>query len=226
MYEAKKFDKSLRLFEMIIPAYRGKPQMERIQFMISQSYLNTKDYSNAAYYFEKFAKNYPKSSKREEASFNGAKCLFFASPKYSVDQTVTKEALAAFQKHINMFPDSKYLPESNEMVKKLQSKLEKKAFNIAKQYYEIGYYTSAIVAFDNMTSQYFGTIYREDVFFFKFKSSYELSVRSTFTKKYKRLLAAEKAYQKLEKNYPESKYLKESQDLLKKVQEEIALILS
>lgn len=34
LYEAKKFSKALRLFEMITPAYKGKPQMERIQFMV------------------------------------------------------------------------------------------------------------------------------------------------------------------------------------------------
>ncbi|MEI6865182.1 outer membrane protein assembly factor BamD [Flavicella sp.] len=226
MYEAKNFNKSLRLFEMITSAYKGKPQMERIQFMIAQSYFNTKDYANAAYYFEKFTNNYPNSSKREEASFNGAKCQFLASPKYSVDQTVTKEALVAFQRYINTYPDSERLQEANEMVNQLQYKLETKAFNIAKQYYDIGYYTSAVVAFDNMISKYFGTVYREEVFFYKFKSAYELSVRSAITKKYKRLVDAEKAYNKLEKNYPESKYLKESQSLLKKVQEEIALILS
>jgi outer membrane protein assembly factor BamD len=226
MYDAKKFDKSLRLFEMITPAYKGKPQMERIQFMVSQSYMNTKDYANAAYYFEKFASNYPKSSKRQEATFNGAKCHFLASPKYSVDQTETKEALVAFQKYINAYPDSKHLSEANEMVRQLQYKLETKAFKIAKQYFDIGYYTSAVVAFDNMTSQYLGTVYREEAFFYKFKSAYELSMRSSFTKKYNRLLAAEKAYGKLERSYPDSKYIKESQDLLKKVQKELALILS
>ena len=42
MYEAKKYSKALRLFEKITPSYRGKPQMERIQFMVAQSNFNTK----------------------------------------------------------------------------------------------------------------------------------------------------------------------------------------
>ena len=45
MYESNKFGKALRLFEKITPAYRGKPQMERISFMISQSNFNEKNYS-------------------------------------------------------------------------------------------------------------------------------------------------------------------------------------
>lgn len=226
MYEEKKFDKALRLFEMITSAYKGKPQMERIQFMVSVSYLNTKDYANAAYYFERFVSNYPKSSKKEEAMFNAAKCHYLASPKYSLDQTETRDALAAFQKYINLYPDSKRLPEANKMVDALQYKLETKAFMIAKQYFDIGYYSSAVVAFDNLTSEFLGTKYREEAFFYKFKSAYELSMRSTFTKQYKRLVDAEKAFERLKKNYPESKYLQESQVLLKKVKQQKALILS
>ena len=71
MYESQKYSKALRLFEKITPSYRGKPQMERIQFMVSQSNFNEKNYLQAAYYFERFAKNYPKSSKKEEC----ARCL-------------------------------------------------------------------------------------------------------------------------------------------------------
>ena len=69
MYEAQKYGKALRLFEKIVPSYRGKPQMERIQFMIAQSNFNEKNYSLAGYYFNRFTGNYPKSSKQEEAAF-------------------------------------------------------------------------------------------------------------------------------------------------------------
>ena len=41
-YEAKEYSKALRLFELVTPSYRGKPQMERIQFMVAQSNFNEK----------------------------------------------------------------------------------------------------------------------------------------------------------------------------------------
>ncbi|MFC2109747.1 outer membrane protein assembly factor BamD [Bacteroidota bacterium] len=220
LYDAKKFSKALRLFEIITPAYKGKPQMERIQFMVAQSYFNTKDFFNAAYYFERFASNYPKSSKKEEAEFIAAKSHFLASPKYSLDQTDTKKALASFQKYINAYPDSKRLPEANEMVKGLQYKLEKKAFEIAKQYYEIGYYASAIVSFDNMVSEFLGTSFREEALFYKLKASYELGMRSTERKKKGRIEAAIKAYDKLKRNYPNSKFLEDSDKLLEALNNE------
>jgi outer membrane protein assembly factor BamD len=226
LYDAKKFDKALRLFEMVVPSYKGKPQMERIQFMISQSYFNTGDYFNAAFYFERFAKNYPKSSKLEEAEFNAAKSSFLASPKFSLDQTDTKKALVAFQEYIDAYPNSKRIAESNAMVSELQYKLEKKAFEISKQYYEIGYFNSAIVAFDSMISEYLGTSFREEALFYKFKSSYELGMRSTLRKKGDRLNSAIKAFEKLQRNYPNSDFLKESKKLLKQIKQEQKIVNS
>ena len=64
MYESKKYGKALRLFEKVTPAYRGKPQMERVQFMVAQANFNEKNYSLAGYYFDRFVNNYPKSSKK------------------------------------------------------------------------------------------------------------------------------------------------------------------
>ena len=56
MYEAKKYSKALDLFEKVTPSYRGKPQMERIQFMVAQSNFNEKNYDLAGYYFNRFTK--------------------------------------------------------------------------------------------------------------------------------------------------------------------------
>jgi outer membrane protein assembly factor BamD len=226
LYEAKKFNKALRLFEMVTASYKGKPQMQRIQFMIAQSHFNTKDYYNAAYYFERFAANYPKSSKREESLFMSSKSYYLASPKYSLDQTETKKALTSFQKYIDTYPDSKRLADANKMVKGLQYKLEKKSFEIAKQYYEIGYFKSALTAFDNLTSEYLGTGFREEALFYKLKASYELGMRSTERKKAGRLKAAIKAYDKLKRNYPESAFLKESDKLLKDIKQEQKIVNS
>ena len=69
MYEAKKYAKALRLFEQIAPAYKGKPQAERMFYMYAQSLYKTEQYYLAGYQFESFVASYPKSEKIEESSF-------------------------------------------------------------------------------------------------------------------------------------------------------------
>lgn len=221
MYEIEKYNKAIQLFEKITPAYRGKPQMERIQFMISDAYYKTKQYSLAGYYFDRFTKNYPKSTKKEEAAFISAYSYYLDSPVFSLDQTSTKEALTAMQGFIDTYPNSEKIEEANKTVKELRNKLEKKAFETAKQYYQIEDYRASITSFDNFTSDFIGTSFKEQALFYKFKAAYELGMRSVKYKKENRLKAAVKAYDRLKKSFSESEYLKDSEKLLRKLNEEL-----
>ncbi|PHR73997.1 MAG: outer membrane protein assembly factor BamD [Lutibacter sp.] len=224
MYEAKKYGRAITLFEKITPSYRAKPQMERIQYMISDAYYQTKQYSLSSYYFNRFTKNYPKSTKREEAAFLSAQSYYLDSPIFSLDQKTTHEALTALQGFIDTYPNSDKIDEANKSVKELQYKLEKKAFETAKQYYHIEDYIASIKSFDNLISDFLGTSFREEAIFYKFKASYELGIKSVVSKKEKRLNDAVKAYDKLKRNYPESEYLKDSNKMLDDLNKELVTV--
>lgn len=224
-YESKKFSRALRLFEKVTAAYRGKPQMERIQFMIAQSNFNEKNYTLSGYYFDRFTNNYPKSSKKEEAAFLSAYSYKLSSPSYSLDPTDTYKALAAFQQFINDYPNSERLAEANQHYREIRLQLEKKAFEIAKTYYKTAEqdfrnYKATVVAMDNLLSDFLGTQYKEEAFYYKLKAYHDLAIKSTERKKEERIKDAIKAYDKLVKTFPESKYLKESNKMLATLQSE------
>jgi len=225
MYEAQKYSKALRLFEKITPTFRGKPQMERIQYMVANSNLNVKNYSLAGYYFNRFATNYPQSSKREEADFLSAFSYYKSTPTYSVDQTDINKAIESFQSFISNHPDSDKIEEANKYYKELRFSLEKKAFEIAKGYYTTAEsdrrnYKASMVAFDNLLEDYLGTSFKEEALYYKFKASYDLAVQSISIKKGERIKDAELAFNKLKRNFPESEFLKESEKLFSNLQEE------
>ena len=218
-YEAQKYGKALRLFEKVTPSFRGKPQMERIQFMVSQANFNEKNYSLAGYYFDRFTKNYPKSSKREEAAFLSALSYYKAAPSFSLDPTDTEKALESFQAFIDNYPDSNKQEEANRYYLELRSKLEKKAFEIAKTYYKTaGYdsrnYSAAIIAFDNLLEDYLGTKYKEEVLYYRLKAAHDFVMNSTDRRKPERIETAKKAYDKLKRSFPESKFMEESNEML------------
>src|SRR5210317_436093 len=221
LYETQKYSKAIQLFEKITPLYRGRPQMERIQYMVAQSHYNTKQYSLSAYYFDKFAKNYPKSSKVEEAAYLSAHSYYLASPVYSLDQKDTEEAINALQNFIFLYPNSDKVEEANKNVKELTFKLERKSFEIAKQYYHTENYISAIVAFDNLLAEFLGTSYKEEAMYLKFQSAYELGMNSYFLKKEERLNDAIKIHGRFVRSYPESEYLEETYKQVNKLEEEL-----
>jgi outer membrane protein assembly factor BamD len=225
LYEQKKFGKALRLFEKVTPTYRGKPQMERIQFMVAQSNFNEKLYAEAGYYFERFTNNYPKSSKKEEAAFLSAYSFKLASPRFSVDPAETKKAITAFQGFINKYPDSDKIEEANKHYKELQEKLERKYFEIAKTYYrtadyDLRNYKAAIQAFDNLLEDYLGSKYKEEALLYRLKAAHDFVLKSTDRRKPERIKEAIAAYDKLKRNFPETQYKEEADEMLLTLQEE------
>ncbi|MFT4575799.1 MAG: outer membrane protein assembly factor BamD [Polaribacter sp.] len=226
LYESKKYNKALTLFEKITPSYRTKPQMERIQFMVAQSNFNTRSYNLAGYYFDRFTQNYPKSSKKEEAAYLSAYSYMLASPVFSLDPTDTNKALNAFQGFIDAYPDSKRMPDANKYYQEIRYKLQKKAFEIAKVYYTTAdydparNYTAAIQAFDNLLEDYLGSEFKEEALYYRLKAAHDLALRSSLRRQPLRIKDAIKAYQKLKRNFPATKYLVDSNKMLATLEEQ------
>ena len=221
LYDAGKYSKAIRIFEQIAPAYRGKPQAEKLFYMFSQSYYKTKQYYLAGYQFESFVSGYPKSEKLQEASFLGAKSYSMLSPVYSLDQVDTIKAIDKLQSFIDNYPNSEYLAEANAIVKVLNEKIEKKVYENAKGYNTISDYKSALVAFDNFIADYPGTPFKEDALFYKLDSAYQLAINSVPAKMEDRLNVAKTAYSNLIKFNAETQYIEKAGDMFARIEKDL-----
>jgi len=221
LYEAGKYSKAIRLFEQIAPAYKGKPSAEKMFYMYSQSLYKTKQYYLAGYQFESFAASYPKSEKIEECAFLGAKCFSKLSPVYSLDQVDTYKAIDKLQNYIDEYPESPNLAEANLLVKDLREKLEKKAFEVAKQYNTISDHKSAIVALDNFVINYPGTPFKEKALYYKLDSAYNLAINSVPSKMQERLENAKVAYTNLTKFKADSEYKSTADEMLARIENDL-----
>ena len=225
-YEEGDFKRANRLYEQIAPKYVGKPQGERVMFFLSNSYFNRGDFNMAGYQFERFIKSYPKSDKVVEASFLGAKSYYELSPEYSLDQTDTDKALLKLQNFINTYSESEYFVEANAMAQELTAKKEEKAFKILKQYNKLGEFNydmlkSAVAASDNFVSDNPGSKYREDAMFVKLEALTHMAMNSFESLKEERLKSAKAAYNTLKKQFPESKFDKEANTIIEKINKEL-----
>mgnify|MGYP006161341181 CR=1 FL=1 len=221
MFEKEKYSKAIRLYEQAAPAYKGKPTSDVLFFNYSKSLYNTKEYYLAGYQFENFAVSYPKSAKREEASFLAAECFYKLSPAYSLDQTDTEKALDKMQKFIDNYPDSEFLPKANGYVKELREKQEKKAFEIAKQYNSISDYKGALKALENFIADYPGTPFKEEALYFRLDSAYNLAINSIESKKKERLNYAKTAYSNLIKFNSSTEFKDKADKMLANIEQEL-----
>ena len=221
MYEAKNYNKAIRIFEQIASVYRGKPESENLYYMFSQSYYKTKQYYLAGYQFESFVSSFPKSDKVQEASFLGAKSYSMLSPVYSLDQTDTTKAIEKLQTFIDTYLNSTYLAEANSIVKNLNEKLERKVFENAKGYNTISDYKSALVALDNFIADYPGTPFKEEALFYKYDSAYQLGINSVPAKMQERLNVAKVAYANLIKFKADTKYKQKADEMLVRIEKDL-----
>ena len=221
LYNKGKYDKAIRLFEQIAPTYKGKPKAEQTFFMFAQSYYKSKQYYLAGYQFESFASSYPKSEKVEEAAFLGAKCYSLLSPRYSLDQSDTDKAMDKLQNFIDTYPTSTYLQDANAVIKELKNKLEKKAFEIAKQYNTISDYKAALIALENFISDFPGTQYKEEALYYKLDSAYQLAINSVPAKMQERLNNAKTAYNNLIKFKADTKFKDKADQMSARIDQDL-----
>ncbi|MBO6606801.1 outer membrane protein assembly factor BamD [Psychroserpens sp.] len=215
LYEAGKWSKANRLFKQIEPNYRGKPQAEKLSYMYAKTFFEMRSYIEAAYKLDQFERLYPNSEKVQEAAFLAAKSFYYLSPVYSKEQHETVEALQKLQLFVNKYPESEYLPQANTLINELDYKLERKAFEIAKQYNSIAYfessdYIAAIKAFDNFLADFPGTSFREQAMFYRLDSAYKLGINSIDAKKEERLNTAINYFKSFTKFYPNSEFTEQA----------------
>ena len=206
-YENGEFRRANALIEQIIPSFRGKPQGERLVFFFANSYYETRSYYSAAIQFENFIKSYPNSQRIQEAYFMEAKSYFMLSPIYTLDQDDTFTGIDKLQVFINRFPNSEYLAEALELMEQLQNKIEKKEFEISKQYYTIRDYSSAIKSLDNFIADNPGTIFREEALYFRWLSQYEIAINSIESRINDRITELERSLENFLRYYPDTIFI-------------------
>lgn len=202
--EEEEYNKAILLYEMIIPAYRGKTEAEELNYKFADTHFKNGNYILSSHYFKTFADTYTSSPKREEALYLTAYSEFRQSPFTELDQGSSKAAIEAFQLFVNTYPDSDRVKDSNKYMDDLRAKLEEKAFSAGMLYYNLKNYSSAIQTFENMLKDYPGSDLSEEALYLIAKASHEWADKSIFTRQEERFNKTVKRCDLYLKKYPES----------------------
>lgn len=221
-YEEKDYTKALGLMQELLSVYRGTAKGEKIMYYYAYATYAVGDYLLAGYHFNNFVKTFPASDKAEECSYMYAYCYYLESPRYSLDQSETKNAIKELQFFINKYPESKRKQECNELIAKLRSKLERKYYEISKQYYFLEDYKAAVVSFENVLVDFPDTKYREELMYLAIKANYIYASKSFATKKEERFRAAIESYHKYKSYFPDKgEFFKDANDYFTSAQKQL-----
>ncbi|MDX5326034.1 MAG: outer membrane protein assembly factor BamD [Bacteroidota bacterium] len=220
-YEQQKYEKAYPIFDELLTLYRGTLKAEEVYFYYASTLYGMHDYYLAAYHYKTFYETFPSSQWAEEAAYQSAYCYYLESPTYSLDQANTYKAMNEFQLFINRYPRSEKIPICNDRLDELRAKLERKSFEIARQYYRTENYQAAVQAVENTLNDFPDTEYREEAMFIKLDAAFKLADNSILGKKEQRFKEAITAYYDFTALYPNSNMRKAADRIFEQTKQQL-----
>ena len=219
-FAKKKWQKALALYERSTNLVSGTDEMGNVVYNTAYANYYDKNYKLAGYQFKNFTVSFPQDKRTEDASYMSALCYYKGSMQYNLDQSSTESAINELQNFIDTYPQSEKSKNINGLIDELSYKLEFKAFENAKQYYKMGEYKAANVAFENVLNDFPSTKLRAKITDYLMKSRYELAMKSSFDLKEERLESATAYAKQLEKEFPNSNTSTEAASMRRRMEQE------
>jgi len=238
-YEAAKsyfgngqYTKAAAILEGLVTILKGMEDAQESLYMLAMSYYNQGDYITASHYFTTYYNTYPNGTYTELARFHSGKSLYLDTPEPRLDQSSTYSAIQELQMFMEYFPGSKRKQEAQQMIFELQDKLVMKDYLTAKLYYDLGTYTgnssyttdlringnnflACITTAQNVLKDYPYTTMREEISILLLRAKHKLGSESVLEKKEERMRETIDEYYAFKNEFPESKYMKEVENIYK-----------
>ncbi len=219
-YQARKYSKTIALYEDIEPYFDGTARGDTIKFYKAASYYNQGDFETSGMLFEEFRRTAGRNNPfSEEAEYMYAMGFYYASPVPERDQGNTIKAMLAIGEYLDRYPNSPKKEDMERRVGELQRKIYDKEYLNSKTYYNIGYYKSAVVALRNALDDSPENPHREEMMYLIAKSGYLLAANSVHALQKDRYLKMMDYYYSFVSEYPASKYGRELEKMLEEAKQ-------
>ena len=234
-YEAAKeyfadgqYNRASQLLQTMVTTMKGSEKGQEALYLLGLCNYYSGNYEMATSIFRKYYQTYPKGIYAEDAYFHSGLSLMKEAPEARLDQTPTYEAVTEFQNFIERYPYSERREIAMQHIFTLQDLLVEKEYLSAKLYYDLGdyfgncsndggsNYQACIITAENAIRDYPYTKLREDFAILILKAKFELAEKSVEAKKEERFHNAIDEYYGFTNEYPESKFMKEAEQLFKK----------
>lgn len=227
-YQKQDYARASTIFEQILSYYRGSAKGDSVLYFYSMSMYKQEDYLIASHYFNEVADQYARSPFVEESAYMSGYCYYEMSPRPSLDQEYSTQAINIFQAYQYKYPNSKYVPECKRLIAELTSKLAEKSYMGAKTYYDLGdydfrYYKASIIALRNCLIDFPENKHREEILFMLLDANYRLAENSVPEKQKERYQTTLDEYYTIIGEYPNSMYLKEIEEIYSKTKKALGI---
>ena len=217
-FNNQEYVKAQTLLDDVTSYYKGTERSQDVLAYLARSYMGQKAYESATDYYEAYIRNYPKGRYAAEAYFQVGHCQYLESPDARLDQGITKKAIEAFTRFVELYPESPYAEQAYREMSELYDKLALKELRSAELYYNLGTYLgnnylSCEIVAKNALKNYPSNKYQEDFNWLILQAKYQQMVNSFEQIKAERARDAQDEYYNFITEFPSSKHRKEAEKM-------------
>lgn len=226
-YIEGRYSTAAELLGTLLVGMKGTPSGDECLYLLAMSNFKAKDYESAAAFFRKYYQSYPKGEYVEQARYYSGYSLYKQIPDVRLDQSSTKEAITEFNAFLESYPNTSLKNQTMEMIYTLEDQLIEKEFLAAKLYFDLGAYVlncpfggnnyeACVITAQNALKDYpaASPSRKEELSIMVLRAKYQLAKQSVEDKRMERYRDAIDEYYAFQNDFPESKYMKEANEIL------------
>lgn len=199
------YAKAAETFEKIELEHPYSALATKAKLMGAYAYFKEQKYDDAILALDRFIKFHPGNKDIAYAYYLKALCYYNQIVDVSKDQSITEKAMNALQQVVIRFPDSEYAKDAKLKIDLTRDHLAGQEMEIGRWYLKQQNYLSALNRFSTVVNQYQTTSQIQEALYRQVEIYTILGLNEE----------AQKAYKVLEFNYPDNKWTKQAQKLLK-----------
>ncbi len=188
MFQNKDYRQALTQFKILTLNNPGAKFVDEAQYFLAECHFRLKEYILASDEYQRLIRLYPRSKWVERAEFMLAMCDYKQSPKYSLDQKYTLQAVANFQRFLEDFPNSELAPEAERLLKICRTKLARKEFATAELYRKFDDYYAALVYYESVWNSYYDTRFAERALYWRSECLYRVDRKEEALESFRQLI--------------------------------------
>jgi outer membrane protein assembly factor BamD len=197
----KKYDEGRKYLNFVFETYPNDALGRQALLMVADSYFRqggTSGYTEARFRYRDYLNRYPGAPQRDYARYQFALCYDKEHEKPDRDQTSTREAIEQYRSLMREFPDSIYVSQARERIRRLGDLLAEHEFSVGYFYMRKGATGAALGRFTALEERFPEYSGRDKLFFYSAHVLKQLG-RDQEAERYLARLLAE---------YPDSEYAK------------------
>jgi outer membrane protein assembly factor BamD len=154
LFAEGEYDTAIELLKTYVANNAGATDVDEAIYLLGDSYLKTKAWTEAGSEFERLLSDYPESDSSAAARFRLGEALFAQAKSADFDQENTVRALEEWQRYLRDFPGHWLNPEAEKRVLAARTRLADKLVRTGTLYLKLRMADPARVYFAKVTTEY------------------------------------------------------------------------